>query len=140
MTQNTLASRVREGARVNPDTGCWEWSGTRIGGGYASMSVSDRTRYVHRISYETFVGPIPQGTELDHLCRVRHCVNPEHLEPVSHRENVRRGTSGAVNGARQKAKTHCPAGHPYAGANLYLAPSDGHRQCRACTGRTIERG
>jgi hypothetical protein len=81
----------------------------------------------HRWAYEYSIGPIPEHLELDHLCRSRNCVNPEHLEAVTHLENMGRGIS------HQKAKTHCPKGHPYSGENLYVAPSNGKRYCRECT-------
>ncbi|MEU7240240.1 HNH endonuclease signature motif containing protein [Streptomyces sparsogenes] len=81
----------------------------------------------HRFAYETLVGPIPEHLQLDHLCRVRHCVNPDHLEPVSSRENTRRGRSQAgINGR----KTHCQKGHPFDSANTYVWK--GSRACRTC--------
>lgn len=70
---------------------CWEWTGGRDGNGYGRIRVGGRQQGAHRISYELFVGPVPTGLELDHLCRLRHCVNPGHLEPVTHAENMRRG-------------------------------------------------
>lgn len=109
---------------------CWLWTSTIDKSGYARISTGsmyDGTRtiaYAHRWAYEHFVGPIPTGLHIDHLCRVRHCVNPEHLEPVTCRENLRRGYWGAL-------KTHCPVGHPYSGNNLVLK-RDGSRRCREC--------
>jgi len=85
-------------------------------------------RQAHRVLYEWTVGPVPAGLELDHLCRVRRCVRPSHLEPVSRRENLLRGVTIP---AAHVAKTHCPAGHPYVGANLELRPR-GYRVCRTC--------
>lgn len=83
----------------------------------------------HRFAYEDIVGPILEGLTIDHLCRVRHCVNPAHLEPVTHLENVRRGNGGL----NQLAKTHCPKGHPYDEENTYRLPSrPSGRYCRAC--------
>lgn len=107
---------------------CWTWNGPGMGVGYGAFSFEGRNHYAHRFSYELLVGPVPPGLELDHLCRNRRCVNPEHLEPVTHRENQLRGeTVGALN-AR---KTHCPQGHPLAGRNVYVSPT-GHRRCRPC--------
>lgn len=112
------------------DSGCIEWIASHNGVGYGTLTTN---RYggkvlAHRWSYEYHVGPIPAGLELDHLCRNRACVNPEHLEPVSHRVNTLRGTAPtAVNAA----KTHCLRGHPFSGDNLHITPK-GKRECRAC--------
>lgn len=77
---------------INADTGCWEWQkAIRECNGYGICARNGKTDYAHRFSYETFVGPIPEGLELDHLCRNRKCVNPYHLEPVTHTVNMRRG-------------------------------------------------
>lgn len=90
--------------------------------------------FAHRRIYEMLRGPVPDDLTLDHLCRVRHCVNPAHLEPVSNRENVLRGVGPTAENAR---RTHCRRGHPFAGKNLILTPaSDGTsgvwRGCREC--------
>lgn len=95
--------------------------------GYARLCWNAKKVYAHRIAYQLLVGPIPEGMQLDHLCRNRRCVNPDHLEPVTHAENVRRGLSGAY----LRARTHCPKGHPYDQANTYVSNS-GSRNCRAC--------
>lgn len=86
---------------------------------------------VHVATYEEWVGPVASGLTIDHLCRVRDCCNPEHLEPVTHRENLLRGDTVS---ARNVAKTHCPQGHPYSGENLILRhyPNRVGRVCRAC--------
>lgn len=114
------------------DSGCIEWiAGTNEHGyGIFFISKSPRRRFVraHRWSYEYHVGAIPDGLVLDHLCRNPPCVNPAHLEPVTSGENVLRGESPS---ARHKALTHCPASHPYSGANLYIDPA-GSRHCREC--------
>lgn len=106
--------------------GCWVWLGFTHKG-YGRVSVRGKTKRAHRVSWELTRGQIPDGLSLDHLCRNERCVNPAHLEPVTHAENVRRGRSGV----RQLARTHCPAGHPYTGANLTF-DSYGYRQCRTC--------
>lgn len=112
-----------------PNTGCWLWSGCLDDSGYGRWSQGGETNtVVHRWSYEHHVGPIPDGLEADHLCRVRSCVNPSHLEPVTKYENMVRGESFAARHAR---KTHCPKGHPYSGENLKVNAA-GSRVCREC--------
>lgn len=109
---------------------CWTWTGMKISKGYGYFWVDGVMQAAHRYSYELLAGPIPKGLELDHLCRNPACVNPDHLEPVTHRENSLRGESPAARNAR---KTHCKHGHPFSGANLYIHPTTGQRRCRACT-------
>jgi hypothetical protein len=82
----------------------------------------------HRVAYEIYRGPIPEGLVLDHLCRNRQCVNPSHLEAVENRTNILRGTGFAAHHAR---KSHCPQGHEYGTENTYL-DKGGMRHCRAC--------
>jgi hypothetical protein len=96
---------------------CWIYQGGLNSNGYGR----------HRKAWEALVGPIPDGMEIDHLCRNRACVNPEHMELVTHRENVLRGDTIA---ARHAAKTECPAGHPYDEANTIRRY--GRRYCRTC--------
>ena len=107
-------------------SGCLLWSGTTTKG-YGTMSIRNRSAYVHRLMYELFVGPIPPELEIDHLCRVRRCAAPAHLEAVPHRENMVRGETII---AAQVARTHCPQGHLYDEANTYIRL--GKRNCRAC--------
>ena len=109
-----------------PNSGCWLWMGTVSRSGYGSVSVNGEMKLAHRVAYEMQNGPIPASLELDHKCRVRCCVNPAHLEAVSHAENIRRGRTGA----HQRAKTHCPKGHEYSIENTMI--DQGWRVCRAC--------
>lgn len=108
-----------------PISGCWLWIAHLSDGGYGFFSIRPLTRRAHRIAFEALVGEIPAGLELDHLCRVRCCVNPAHLEPVSHLENMRRGCQAGVE------RTHCLHGHPFDGDNL-IVNSRGERCCRIC--------
>lgn len=113
--------------KVDKSGSCWMWTRALNHDGYGWFGVGRTAVLAHRWAYEHLVGPIPNGLELDHLCRVRSCVNPSHLEAVVHRENVIRGEAGQHFGNR----THCPQGHPYSGDNLYV-DYQGHRLCRVC--------
>lgn len=107
---------------------CWLWHGCIEVNGYGVASVSGKTLKAHVIAYEALIGPKPEGMELDHLCRIRHCVNPAHLEPVTHQENTLRGTGPtAVNAA----KDVCDSGHPFDADNTYWRHNGG-RDCRQC--------
>jgi hypothetical protein len=118
---------------VNAD-GCWLWAGAHDPEGYGHFWNGQRAVVAHRWAYESFVGPVPSDLELDHLCRVRDCVNPDHLEAVSHRENSLRGVGQS---AIHAGKTHCDNGHPFDQANTYVW--DGRRFCRACNRATQAR-
>jgi hypothetical protein len=122
--------RIMRHTVVNEATGCWVCD-LRPGAAYACLTRREGpgvTTLAHRIVYMLLVGPIPFGYALDHLCRVRRCVNPAHLEPVTIAENVLRGEGTAARHARQ---THCLRGHPLSGDNLVVYGGDRH--CRACT-------
>lgn len=114
------------------DTGaCILWVGARTKQGYGNMRLGGRTgrnETAHRLAYEHWVGPVPDGLQLDHLCRHRSCVNPTHLEPVTRRVNILRGESPM---ARQARRTHCIHDHEFTPANTYIDPL-GKRKCRAC--------
>lgn len=114
--------------RVVRDGDCWIWTGHKNRCGYGRLTVDGRRIAAHRLAYELLVGPVPDGLELDHLCRNRACVRPSHLEPVTHRENTLRGDTIVAAAA---AATACPQGHAYDEANTYRYP-DGRRDCRTC--------
>ncbi|MFJ3536996.1 HNH endonuclease signature motif containing protein [Streptomyces sp. NPDC090109] len=118
-----LPERFWEKTRIGA-SGCWEWTAQIAHHGYARYRVGHRSGRAHRVAYEALVGPIPMGLVLDHLCRVRHCVNPAHLEPVTNRENLLRGAGASL-------KTHCPKGHELKGENVAIHPR-GNRYCREC--------
>ncbi len=114
---------------------CWLWTGaTRGSRGYGDFALDTKHNVrAHRWAYEFCTGPIPADLEPDHLCRVRHCVNPDHLEAVTHRENTLRGIGWAGTHAR---KTHCIHGHSFDEENTIRVPNG--RECRECR-RTMNR-
>jgi hypothetical protein len=130
--------RVLEKVVKNPETGCWVYGGYLNDAGYGITVISGTRRRVrvHRVAYEHFKGPIPEGFHVDHLCFNPRCVNPAHLEAVTNGENVRRsiraGKSAVHGWAMQRDKTHCQRGHPYDEANTYRTPDNSKRHCRAC--------
>lgn len=146
------------------DNGCWYWMASRRRNDYGRFGGKDNQRASHRVAYEALVGPIPDGLQLDHLCRRTWCVNPAHLEPVTNAENTRRALAARAAGAPiltppppifqkrepkrpprlgpklpyNKTKTHCIHGHELSGENLYVTPK-GYRNCRACNAEITAR-
>lgn len=133
--------------------GCWEWTGRTHAQGYGVFYFAKRLVSAHRVSYELVVGPIPKGLELDHVCHTndlqcnagnqcphRRCVNPAHLEPITHLENCRRGrASGRLNpSAFAASHSHCKHGHEYTEENTYFN-SNGSRSCRTCNREAARR-
>ena len=114
---------------------CWLWTGAKARG-YGRFCIKGRKAYAHRVAYELLVGPIPARLTLDHLCRVRACIKPEHLEPITMRDNILRGVGIA---AQESRRTHCPRGHPYDLFNTYLFPGRLHRRCRQCSTKRNKR-
>lgn len=121
--------------------GCWHWTGGTNGYGYGRFSNRGVKVGAHRWAYEHYIGPIPDGADIDHLCHNddascvggiscphRRCVNPDHLQPATRLENTERGR--LVRGSANSAKTHCPAGHAYDATNTRV--TDGRRHCRTC--------
>ena len=127
MSPDLLPSRIA--AKIAVDhTGCWCWLSYRNPKGYGKLGGD----MAHRRIFELLVGPIPEGLQIDHLCRVRHCVNPDHMDLVTNRTNVLRGTSPAAIAYHTDI---CVAGlHPLTGDNVILRTTRGRmqRQCRAC--------
>lgn len=115
---------------MEPNCGCWLWSAAVNKGGYGIFRANGKSSVAHRITYEMHIGKIPEGLVLDHQCRVRCCVNPAHLEPVTNRVNCRRGDCGK----HHKERTCCPKGHPYSDQNVQLRHWSGgvKRRCAEC--------
>lgn len=111
-------------AKILKTDSCWLWQGQIIEQGYGRFWDGNNKAASHRFSYELFIGSIPIGLQIDHLCRNRACVNPDHLEAVTQTENTKRGLHGILT-------TNCPKGHPYDTANT-IYQKDGHRRCREC--------
>lgn len=114
--------------KIQKTNGCWTWKAATTGGSnaYGTIYLNGRNRLAHRVMYELHFGEIPDSKEIDHLCRNKMCVNPDHLEPVTHRENMLRANVGAQNAS----KTHCPHGHEYTPENTRV--KNGSRNCKAC--------
>lgn len=116
--------RFMQKTALDERSGCWLWTAYVGPKGYGEFGLNRRTERAHRVGYRLFVGPIPDGLQLDHRCRVRHCVNPAHLEAVTGRVNVLRGDTVA---ARAAAQTHCAQGHEFDFRSRH-----GVRKCRTC--------
>ncbi|MFF4479470.1 HNH endonuclease signature motif containing protein [Streptomyces sp. NPDC001520] len=138
-----LLDRLLTSTAAGPG-GCVIWTGSLLkSGGYGQINVNGGSRRVHRVAYELMVGPIPDGKVLDHVCHNRdvtcaggdgclhrRCINPHHLEPVSHGENARR--SRHTSNSKNASKERCDAGHPFDEANTYVRRDTGTRQCKQC--------
>ena len=126
-----MPAAARFWGKVNKDGpgGCWLWGGGFHSNGYGQFNPTRKhNALAHRYAYEQLRGIITEGLTLDHLCRNRACVNPEHLEPVTNKINILRGKSLPAHNA---AKTHCLRGHPYDMFNTYTKPN-GQRVCKTC--------
>ena len=119
--------RLLDRMTIDPVNGCWNWRGGLVSGGYGGLCVVGAYRKAHRLAYEAFVGPIPEGFTIDHLCRNRGCINPEHLEPVTPRVNILRGVGLAAKEAQQ---THCFRGHEF--DLLNTGHPKNHKRSRYC--------
>ena len=121
---NRLPDRFWRRISIDPAAGCWMWAAPLDRYGYGHAYLDGKGYLAHRVIYDVLRSHISAGLELDHLCRVRNCVNPDHLEPVSHRVNVQRGELG-------QPRARCPKGHEYSESNSYRSASSGLR-CKTC--------
>ena len=129
--RRVIMNRFEKKFIPEPNSGCWLWLDCLNRGGYGVFYNGTKNVLAHRFSYERVHGAIPKGKELDHLCRVPCCVNPDHLEAVTHKENVRRGRAGQVAILRKMERHSCRNGHLFSEDNTYHHP-DGSRVCRTC--------
>jgi hypothetical protein len=128
---NAMNGRPRRPAwLVDPETQHWYWQGAIDPKGYGRKGSPTKTLYAHRFVYELLVGQIPEGLTIDHLCRVRHCVNPDHMEVTTIQVNLARGFGVAANNAR---RTHCKNGHPFDA--VWGARRD--RACKRCANERV---
>ena len=130
--RGTLRERFLDKISPEPNSGCWLWTASLDTKGYGKIGGGPRgSGYLqaHRVAYSLFRGEIPAGLELDHTCRVRCCVNPDHLEPVTHRENCVRGLAPQLLSAFWRAKTHCVKGHLFD----IIVRSGRDDECRGCS-------
>ena len=145
ITETDLFARNRKGntiaEKIDLSGDCWVWTAYVKPNGYGTLTIDRRPLLAHRVVWEALVEPIPEGMDIDHLCHNdavergeceggdsclhRRCVNPDHMEPVTRKENLSRGFS-------RSSKTECRAGHPYSSENTYIHPRRGHRQCKTC--------
>ncbi|NWA62995.1 HNH endonuclease [Pantoea sp. B9002] len=125
----TLEERLLSKVAKNPNSGCWEFTGSLYKNGYGQIWNGARAEQAHRVAYRFYVAEIPADKEIDHLCKNRRCVNPKHLDIVTHQENIARSNTVMGENAR---KTHCMRGHPLEGENLIITKQK-TRQCRICS-------
>lgn len=117
--------------------GCWRWTDCLHYSGYGRITVDGKVRYAHRVVYELLIGPIPDDLELDHLCRNRACVNPQHLEPVPHRENVIRGVHPL---AQIHRSGYCKNGHPINVETRHVFADGSFGSCKLCRKERRQKG
>jgi len=132
-----IEDRIQRNSMTEPNSGCWLWLGWLNKNGYGRMKLGSekggtmRQPMAHRASYEFYKGPIPEGMELDHICSVRCCVNPDHLEVVTHRENINLTVQRGRYRNQNMKKSHCKHGHEFTEENTYISKKN-WRYCRTC--------
>lgn len=140
----TDVEAARFWSKVRKSDGCWLWTAATQSRGYGSVGIDGRVYSAHRIAYLTLVGPIPDGLTINHICGVKRCVRPDHLEAVTYAENNQHAHDTGLAAPSPLSQTNaakiaCPAGHFYSDANTYTNPK-GHRQCRTCKRESDRRG
>ncbi len=134
MAKLNLIDRILKNIELDAND-CWNWNLSIDKGGYGHIKIRSidfvGRKLAHRVSYEVFVSDIPEGLQIDHLCRNRGCVNPDHLEPVTGRENKHRGLL-KTRWEEAKKITHCPQGHEYTPKNTYIKKNVWGNECRNC--------
>ena len=123
-------TRIENNVIKIPESGCWIWDLGLSPLGYGRIFFQGKARFAHRVAYTLFKGAVPEGKELDHKCRIRCCVNPDHLDPITHAENVKRGARGALN--PQRKQTHCKHGHEFTDQNTYWKNTPTGSKTRMC--------
>ena len=130
-----MIERLSDRIMPVPESGCWLWMGSHDPKGYGRIIINRRRVPLHRVVFEQLYGPIPEGKQIDHLCRVKSCINPNHLEIVESRTNTLRGIGPTALNAQ---KTHCHHGHPFDLANTIFRRTGG-RRCRQCRKEDLKR-
>lgn len=134
----TIERKLKTQVFVHPITDCWYWMGGLNHAGYGLLTIGRHgSMLAHCASYESVKGKVPEGLELDHKCRVRCCVNPMHLEAVTHQENCKRGIAGETRRELARSQHQCKRGHWLFGENLYRQPKTGYRVCKACSSERL---
>jgi len=123
-------ARFMAKVEINDLTGCHVWTACIASNGYGRVNVGGKNRVAHRVAYATLVGEIPEGMYLDHLCKNRACVNPDHLEVVTHDENMARGAWAQM--------THCVNGHEFTDENTFVQHGK-YRGCRTCRNESVRK-
>ena len=118
-------------SRVDKSSDCWLWTGSINRDGYGNVGISGQSYLTHRVAYTAIKGEIPPMLVIDHLCRVRNCVNPEHLEAVTNRENIARGFPGRTKTPPGEERVTCKLGHRLTGYNA-MTDGRGYVRCREC--------
>lgn len=130
----SIVDVIEEKVMIDPNSGCWLWTGSISPQGYGRFydASNPSERSAHRISYSYYIGTIPSGLDLDHKCRVRSCVNPHHLEPVTRSENLRRGIGSSILRKKYAEATHCRAGHEITTETSRMVPRKNKTPMRRC--------